>query len=79
MNGTPLVDHRKASDPESNLEREKRGMRTNEILWQKVAEVKLTKRTPKDCYLELTKKVKFPQEKYFAKLKEAMIIWANLF
>lgn len=79
VSGSPLVDHRKASDPAANFQREKRGMKTNEILWKKVQQVQLTKKTPKDCYLELTKKIKFPKEKYFAKLKEAMMIWASLF
>jgi hypothetical protein len=54
-------------------------MKTNEILWKHVREVKLTKGKPKDCYIELAEKVKFPKGIYFQKLKEAMIIWANLF
>ena len=78
-NGSPFVEHRKASKPRENLEKEKAGMKTNEILWKRVREVKLTKGNPKNCYIELAEKVKFPKGIYFQKLKEAMIIWANLF
>lgn len=78
-NGSPFVEHRKASDPGSNLKKERKGMKINELLWKKVAEVKLTKRTAKACYIELAEKIRFPKVKYFEKLREAMIIWANLF
>lgn len=79
INGSPFVEHKKASNVSDNLKKEKKAMRVNEILWKKVDEVKLTKRNPKDCYIELAKKIKFPKEEYFEKLREAMIIWANLF
>ncbi len=79
VNGSPFVEHRKASKPVSNLKKESAGMKVNELLWKRVKKVKLTKNTPKECYIELAKKVKFPKSKYFERLREAMIIWANLF
>ncbi|HUS60443.1 MAG TPA: hypothetical protein VMX76_03645 [Nevskiaceae bacterium] len=79
VSGSPFVEHRKASDPASNFRKEKRGMKTNEMLWKRVEQVKLTGKTPKGCYLELAQKIEFPEEKYFAKLKEAMTAWTNLF
>lgn len=79
VNGSPFVEHRKASKPDDNLEKEKAGMKINENLWKRVDDVMLTKGNPKDCYIELAEKVKFPRGRYFQKLKEAMIIWANLF
>ncbi len=79
VNGAPFVEHRKASNPFSNLKKEAAGIEINEELWKAVDKVKLTKTTPKDCYIELAKKVKFPKGRYFTKLRAAMIIWANLF
>lgn len=79
INGSPFVEHRKASLPKDNHLKEAEGIKINEILWKKVDQVILTSRTPKTCYIELAKKVKFPKSEYFDKLRKAMIIWANLF
>ena len=79
VNGSPIVEHKKASLPKNNLKMEKDTMFMNEVLWKKIDEVKLTAKTPKECYIELAKKTVFPKSKYFKKLSEAMIIWANLF
>ena len=79
INGSPFVEHRKASDPHKNLLKEKKGIKTNETLWKVVDRVVLTQKTPVSCYVELIKKVRFPNEKYFEKLREAMLIWAGLF
>jgi hypothetical protein len=79
VNGSPIVEHRKASKPKTNLLKESTGMKINEIIWKKVDEVNLTKNNPKDCYIELANKTDFPKNNYFKKLKEAMLIWANLF
>lgn len=79
INGSPFVEHRKASRLKDNYQKELEGMKINEILWKRVSEVNLTKKTPKTCYIELAEKIKFPNNKYFRQLKEAMIIWANLF
>lgn len=79
VNGSPFVEHRKASDPHKNLVKEKAGLATNETLWTLVDAVVLTKKTPAACYRELAQKIRFPRERYFEKLREAMIVWANLF
>jgi reversibly glycosylated polypeptide/UDP-arabinopyranose mutase len=79
VNGSPFVNHKKASITKHNHAKELKGMKVNEVLWKRVSEVKLTGKTPKACYIELAKKTKFPKEKYFSKLREAMVIWANLF
>ncbi len=79
VNGSPFVNHKKASDPLKNLKKEARGIKTNEILHQRIQKVKLTSKNVKDCYLELAEKTKFPQEEYFKKLKKAMRIWTNYF
>lgn len=79
ISGSPIINHRKASKVEHNHIKEKDGMKINEILWKKVDAVKLSKTTPKDCYKELARKIDFPKNLYFKKLRQAMIIWANLF
>lgn len=79
VSGSPFVEHRKASDPAANLEKEKAGLAANEYLWQRVAAVKLTKSSPVACYQELARKTEFPQIKYFQKLRRAMLIWSGLF
>jgi reversibly glycosylated polypeptide / UDP-arabinopyranose mutase len=79
INGSPFVEHCKASDARINIEKEKTGLVVNEWLWRIVDEIKLTKNSVVGCYLELAHKVKFPHQEYFDKLKTAMIIWGNLF
>lgn len=79
VNGSPFINHRKASLPKHNLVKELKGLTVNETLWKVVSDVTLTKKTPKLCYIELALKVKFPNIPYFRKLKKAMVIWANLF
>lgn len=79
VNGSPFVAHKKASIPSHNHTKELDGMKTNEILWKAVLDVKLTKKSPKLCYIELAEKTKFPKGIYFEKLREAMVIWASLF
>lgn len=79
VNGSPFVNHKKESVTKHNHAKELKGMKINEVLWKAVREVKLTEKTPKACYIELAKKIKFPKGKYFSKLRKAMVIWANLF
>lgn len=79
ISGSPFVNHKKASKIRDNHLKELKGMEINEILWKKIDEVILTKKTPKNCYVELAKKIEFPKGAYFKNLKEAMTIWANLF
>ena len=79
VNGVPFVEHRKASDVFKNLENEAIGIKMNEKFWQLVDEVALKENNVIDCYKELAKKIKFPNEPYFAKLKKAMILWISLF
>lgn len=79
INGSPFVNHKKRSKPKENYAKEIEGMRVNEDLWKKVDAINLLSRTPKSCYIELACKVDFPKTRYFDKLKDAMIIWANMF
>jgi hypothetical protein len=79
VNGSPFVEHKKASSVKINLQKEKTGMLVNEHLWKAVDEVVLAQNTPQACYRELAEKVAFPKEAYFQKLRVAMEIWSALF
>lgn len=78
-NGSPFVEHRKASDPDVNIQKEKKGLPVNEKFWQWADTVKLTKHTPVSCYQELARGIVFPHTRYFTKLRQAMLIWSELF
>lgn len=79
ISGSPQLVHKKASKPTVNHKKERSGMVANEKIWKIIDAVKLTSTTPKECYLELSKKADFPKTKYFVQLRKAMDIWANLF
>ncbi|MBI5614534.1 hypothetical protein HY947_06425 [Candidatus Gottesmanbacteria bacterium] len=79
VSGSPFVDHKKASDPSANLEKEKAGLTMNEEFWKRAQAVRLTTNTPALCYRELADKIVFPRLPYFTLLKKAMKIWAILF
>src|SRR3989344_118078 len=78
VNGSPFVEHKKASDPFKNLQKEAKGIEINESLYKAVQKVRLHAKDIKSCYSELTEKVQFPKEEYFEKLKNAMKIWIKL-
>jgi len=79
VNGSPFVEHRKASNVFKNLQKEAKGIETNEILYKSVQAVGLKSKTISDCYLELAEKTDFPKEEYFIKLKKAMKLWRRQF
>lgn len=79
VSGSPFVEHKKASDAKANLVKEQAGIEVNESLWRLVDAVRLTKKTPVDCYKELAEKLQFPKGKYFTNLRRGMITWSNLF
>jgi len=79
INGSPFVEHRKASLPGVNEIKEVEGVAVNETLWQKVDEVTLTATTAISAYRELAEKMVLPQTEYFQHLRQAMILWTKLF
>jgi len=78
VNGSPFVEHKKASNVNENLKKEAKGIKINEILYKKVKNVKLTSNNIEKSYLELVNKVQFPKKKYFYTLKKAINIWTDL-
>lgn len=79
INGSPFIEHRKASDADVNIQKEKTGLVVNESLWKAVEAVMITKHTPAECYIELTHKINFPSSPYFISLRKAMDIWGSIF
>lgn len=77
--GNPYIWHDRASDPETNIKKEKTGKIINEQLWKDVDKIKLTSSNFKDCYIELANKLPVYSSPYWSKLKEAMVVWANLY
>ncbi len=78
--GVPYIRHEKASNWQSNFQKEKNG-----IIWQEdivpfFEEVELTNSSMIDCYFELSEKVEkelVEIDEYFSELSEAMRIWAE--
>lgn len=79
LNGSPFVEHRKASNPFINLKKEASGITTNEILWKLIDSVELREKTPIACYRELNTKLQYPNTPYFTNLKQAIYLWLDLF
>ncbi len=79
MNGSPFIEHKKASNVFKNLQKEAKGIELNEDLYKSVQNVILTSKNIKECYHELAEKTKFSKEDYFISLKNAMVIWDRLF
>lgn len=76
--GAPLVEHKRASDVFKNLQKEAAGIEVNEYFWRAVDSVHLEGTTIRDCYIELAHKLPLEGD-YWDKLKEAMVLWAELF
>lgn len=79
VNGSPFVEHKKASDPKKNLIKEKRAMGVNEQLWQTITSLSFSTHATTRCYRELASAGAFPETKYFRRLTKAMNIWAAMF
>lgn len=79
VNGSPFVEHRKASDPQVNLRKERKGMKTSETLWQVVDRLQLRANTPVRCYRELALGLQKLNQDYFKDLSNAMLTWMQLF
>lgn len=79
VSGSPQVKHNKLSMPLKNYQKEKAGLKENELFWQAVDQVKLTKTNPIACYQELAEKLPHQNNYYYKKLKDAMKVWINAF
>lgn len=79
--GSPFIWHDRASNPDTNIQKEATGLIVNELLWKDVEKMKFKGDNFKDCYLELAEQLSDydVNKEYWPKLREAMKLWANLF
>lgn len=83
--GTPLVNHSKASNVWSNLEKETPGLQVNEYFWQIIDGISLTATTVAGCYEEIARRLSIgitdshecvnAYNEYWKHLGKAMLIW----
>jgi hypothetical protein len=76
--GEPFVEHKRASNVWANLKKEMPGYEVNEILWAEVDRIVLRGLNFGEAYKELAEKIPMKGE-YWDKLKEAMVLWAELY
>lgn len=78
VTGYPVIWHDRASNPHTNVKKEKTGVVVNEKLWTAVDAITLHGTSVIDCYEELARKLP-ASSPYFATLKKAMLVWVHLF
>ena len=83
ISGYPSVQHRKQSNVFINLNKQAPGLAMNEIFWEIVDGIKLTKNSAAECYEELISSlpdvIANEPEGWTRKFKQAALIWVNLF
>jgi len=77
--GTPFVEHKKHSNPFTNLEKEAPGIAFNEIFWEYIDAINLKGKNPRSCMKEIAKKLSKLDNIYMAHLGEAISVWEGLF
>ena len=75
--GSPVIDHRRASNVFANLVKEAPGLKANETFWEVVDNTVLTGRDFASCYTELATAL-IPGEGYWERLGKAMHTWVEL-
>ena len=81
VNGSPFVEHKKASDPFINLKKEAKGIRANEDLYKELKKLIFKSNDMKSNYKEIFKNRHLLKDdlEYEGSLRRAMLIWVNLF
>lgn len=78
--GAPLVDHRRASDPFVNLEKEAGGIGANERVWERVDAIGLSATTPLGVMREIGAALeRTSDDEYVAGWGRAVGHWCDLF
>jgi hypothetical protein len=79
--GQPLVDHRRASDPFANLEKESPGLGANERIWELVDAIELGEATPLACMREMGAGLErgADGDEYVGLWGRAILEWCELF
>ena len=79
--GHPLVEHRRASDPFANLEKEGPGVGANERMWELVDAIELNEETPLACMREMGTGLERSADgdEYVGLWGRAILEWCELF
>ena len=79
--GQPVIEHRKASDPFTNLVKEAPGIRANENMWEIVDAVELRGSDPLTCMREMGAALGGNPEgdEYVRRWGSAVLEWCKLF
>ncbi len=75
--GAPSVIHTRASNVDTNIQKEKKGIEVNEWIWEKISKIKFHSNDLKGCYLEVAEEIENINP-YFKKLSQAMKTWISL-
>jgi hypothetical protein len=77
--GQPLVDHRRASNPFTNLVKEAPGIVANEHVWETIDAVELNGDDPRSCMEEMGTALGRSDDEYVARWGRAITAWCALF
>jgi reversibly glycosylated polypeptide / UDP-arabinopyranose mutase len=75
--GTPVVEHRRASDPFRNLVKEAAGIGRNETFWQDVDGVQFQCNSSGDCMNELAAALASNEDPHTRQLGKAIPVWVK--
>lgn len=77
--GQPLIDHRRASNPFTNLVKEAPGIVANEHVWETIDAVELNGGDPRSCMEEMGTALGANDDEYVARWGQAITAWCALF
>ncbi len=77
ISGDPMIEHRRASNVWTNLQKETPGLPVNETLWSAVDSIVLTEKTVAGCYQQIANELNIEGE-YWDRLREAMAFWSEI-
>ena len=77
--GDPMVLHKKASNPFSNLVKEAPGIARNESFWETIDKITLTSYDPSSCMIEVGEKLQAEPDTYIQQYGKAIKTWIGLF
>lgn len=77
--GRPLIDHRRASNPFTNLVKEAPGIVANEHVWETIDAVELSENDPRSCMEEMGAALGASEDEYMSSWGRAIIAWCSLF
>jgi hypothetical protein len=77
--GRPLIDHRRASNPFTNLVKEALGIVANEHIWETIDAVELSGDDPRSCMGEMGTALGGSDDEYVRRWGRAITTWCALF